>query len=65
MAPTERDWHQIAEQLRLETDSDKILSLSLELEGSLEKDGLGWAGDYGPLTQAPAKWGQGPHFRSN
>jgi hypothetical protein len=57
MTPTKRDWHQIAAQLRSETDSDKILALALELEGATEDHS-----SYSPRTQARAKWGQGPHL---
>ena len=57
MEKTKRDWHQIAAQLRTETDSDKILELALELEGATENDS-----SYSPRTQARAKWGQWPHL---
>jgi hypothetical protein len=64
MTPTERHWQQIAAELRLETESKKILSLSLELESALKKDGISQEedGGYSPRTQARAKWGQGPQF---
>jgi hypothetical protein len=57
MEKTKRDWHQIAAQLRTETDSDKILELALELEGATENDS-----SYSPRTQARAKCGQWPHL---
>jgi hypothetical protein len=62
MTPTKRHWQQIAAELRLETESKKILSLSLELESALEKDGISQEDDsrYSPRTQARAKWGLGP-----
>jgi hypothetical protein len=40
MKLTERHRQQIAAELRLETESNKIPSLSLELESALEKDGI-------------------------
>lgn len=62
MAPAKRDWHQLAAQLRTETDSEKMLGLALELEGVMEKDGIVRADDsrHSPRTQARAKWGHGP-----
>jgi hypothetical protein len=52
-----RDWQQIAADLRSETNSEKMLSLALELEGALEKDGRGQADDsmQSPRTPARAK----------
>jgi hypothetical protein len=63
MKNDKRDWHQIAAQLRSETDLDKVLSLALQLE-DMRKGGTGPEDDssHSPRTQARAKWGQGPNL---
>jgi hypothetical protein len=57
MEPTKRDWHQLAARLRTETDSEKMLGLALELEGTMDNDSSD-----SPRTQAHAKWGHSPEL---